>query len=273
MMFTFFFQVIPQGRKKNSSSWRSNYDKIHILLNITFKLGSDWEITVKLFLSDLFEIALDTNGSQLPRVISGKAGVCISCHHSVTWPKRLLALGRSNGDSEMHLPDPLQDISSGFDLGKRELRRLTTPLCTSWDGLLTCPSKQMGVLFTGNLLGCQTRRSFLPHDDDPARIPAGVSPPLPRYSRYLHPREMKWRISLLALAGLLENPGLHQEACLWYSYLSRKYYRCHFIAPKLLTRQHSYLIRHSTAIHIYLYLNSCPLYYTAGHASAPTPPY
>jgi len=88
-----------------------------------------------------------------------------------------------------------------------------------------------------------------------------------------HPREMKWRISLPALAGLLENPGLNQEACLWYSSLSRKYYRCHFVAPKLLTRQHSYLIRHSTAIHIYLYLNSCPLYYTAGHASAPTPPY
>lgn len=97
--------------------------------------------------------------------------------------------------------------------------------------------------------------------------------PSPHHAWYLDPRKLEWWISFLALAGLLENPWLNQKACLWYSSLSHKYYRCHFAAPKLLTRQHSYLIRHSTAIHIYLYLNSCPLYYTAGHASAPTPPY
>lgn len=144
------------------------------------------------------------------------------------------------------------------------------PAHTSRDSFLAFQSKQMGVLFTGNLLGCQTQQSCLPHD---SRITAGVSPPLPCQSWYGHPREMKWWISLPALTSLLENPRLNQEACLWYSSLSCKYYRCHFHAPKLLTRQHSYLIRHSTAIHIYLYLNSCPLYYTAGHASAPTPPY
>lgn len=147
------------------------------------------------------------------------------------------------------------------------------PLYTSQAGDLNSPSKQMGLLLTGNLLGCQTQQSCLPNDNDPARIAAGFSPPLPCHSWYLHSREMKQWISLPALAGLLENPRLNQEACLWHSSLSRKYYRCHFVAPKLLTRQHSYLIRHSTAIHIYLYLNSCPLYYTAGHASAPTPPY
>lgn len=138
---------------------------------------------------------------------------------------------------------------------------------------LTFPLKQMGVLFMRSFLGCWTQWSCLPNDDNPASIIAGDSAPLPRHAWYLDPRALEPWISLLALAGLLENPGLNQKACLWYSSLSHKYYRCHFAAPKLLTRQHSYLIRHSTAIHIYLYLNSCPLYYTAGHASAPTPPY
>lgn len=131
--------------------------------------------------------------------------------------------------------------------------------------------KHRGVLFMENLSGCWTQWSCLPND--PARITAGDLPPVPHHAWYLDPRELEWWISLLALAGLVENPWLNQKACLWCSSLSHKYYRCHFAAPKLLTRQHSYLIRHSTAIHIYLYLNSCPLYYTAGHASAPTPPY
>lgn len=156
---------------------------------------------------------------------------------------------------------------------KMEAEETYHPLCTSQDGVLTFPLKQMGVLFMGSFLGCWTQWSCLPNDDNPASIIAGDSAPLPRHAWYLDPRALEPWISLLALAGLLENPGLNQKACLWYSSLSHKYYRCHFAAPKLLTRQHSYLIRHSTAIHIYLYLNSCPLYYTAGHASAPTPPY
>lgn len=160
----------------------------------------------------------------------------------------------------------VQGISWGFDLGKWKVRSLTT----SWDSISTFPWTQVGVLLTGNLLGCWTQWLCHPNDNIPARITAGVpsfSPTTP--DTFIPERWSSESRSQLLLAS--ENPELNQEACLWYSSLSRKYYRCHFVAPKLLTRQHSYLIRHSTAIHIYLYLNSCPLYYTAGHASAPTP--
>lgn len=92
---------------------------------------------MQLFLLAVFETSLDTNGSQLLLVMLGKAGVCSSFHHFVTWPECLLALGCSNSDSEMRVPQPcavLQDVSWGFDLGKWRLSKHTA--CTHLEGQL-----------------------------------------------------------------------------------------------------------------------------------------
>lgn len=255
MVLAFFFWVIPPGRKK-ISLWVRNHREMTSVRFIWNSSGHKRVSSCPGYLGEGWGL------HQLPSL----------CHLA----QALAGFGVLQRWLQNASPRPEHCVTGHllrFWPGEMEAEETDRPLCASRDGVLTFPSKWMGVLFMGNLLGCQTRRSWVPNDDDPARITAGVSPPLPHRCWYLHPREMKRRISLLALAGLLENPGLNQEACLWYSSLSRKYYRCHFVAPKLLTRQHSYLIRHSTAIHIYLYLNSCPLYYTAGHASAPTPPY
>lgn len=66
--FLFPSNSTRQKKTLQSSSWRSNSNKIHILLNKTFKLACSWEIIVRLFLLDIFKVDLNTKESQLSQV-------------------------------------------------------------------------------------------------------------------------------------------------------------------------------------------------------------